>query len=148
MLLKTSDHPVDAEEISRIDQNAKELDQPNPLPNGSLNDQVEKTLDAHTTGPKDDRNLQGYLVEAQPVSITSDLHSETNIVAQHDPQASDLTNGTSVDDSLQLWVEDQNAEEQELVPDVRSLHKQQQCHKRVDRSHKYVLDRRSTAIPL
>lgn len=135
---------MDAEEKLQDDQETKQLDQPNGLPN----DPDGATIDAHSTEPNDDHHLRGDSVEAQLIPTTSDIDPETTIVAQNDLPTSDLTNGTSVEEPLQLWAEDQNAEEQELVPDVRFIHEQQRQPKRINRSHKYVFDRRSTAIPL
>lgn len=55
---------------------------------------------------------------------TSIVASEASIEFEYATQlASNLTNGTSITDPVSLWGQDQDAEERDLVPDVRCVQK-------------------------
>lgn len=100
----------------------------------------------------DDRHSNGECIEGQSVAGASDPNFEASKIGEQDHPslistidpstdtsivaseasiefeyaarlASNLTNGAGITNSVQLWGQDQDAEERDLVPDVRCIQK-------------------------
>ena len=114
MLLKSSDEPDDVADKAQDHEAAAKPPQ--------LAGCEEETSEVHSTEPNDDLPSQGDAVDAQLISIASELDRETTTIVQNGdiPTTAPLQD-TEIDGPLPIWSQDQNAEEQDLVPDVRPL---------------------------